>query len=159
VNAKGIKAEGVTFENMRFLNRIPTVEQGQMNEKQSITFRTTVATPVVSFAGANLQNTRWKGTELTKVNGKGETVPAVSFANADISSADFSEALIDATPVKQLFERVLNEGMDAHKAVNRLRLYFKGAKHSLFKAPNVTGAFMDSKTVDSLKEKIFDTKG
>lgn len=127
--------------------------------KTTLHYRTVRDTPIVSFEKAKLQNTSWKGTELTKVNGKGETVPAVSFANADISNADFSEALIDGVPVKVLVENVLKEDIDSIKSSQVLKNYFCGSRYSLFKAPNITGAFIDLKTADILQDKIFDMKG
>jgi uncharacterized protein YjbI with pentapeptide repeats len=122
-------------------------------------YRTVRDTPVVSFAGAKLQNTRWKGTELTKVNRAGETVPAVTFAGADISNADFSEALVDGTQIKEIVITALNGDTEALTSVRALAPYFKGAKYSPFKLPNMTQQTIGDSNANILKNEVFDTKG
>jgi uncharacterized protein YjbI with pentapeptide repeats len=160
VDMRNIEAEGATFEDMRFLGTVPKAASLAMPDGKTVMhYRTVRDTPVVSFAGAKLQNTRWKGTELTKVNRAGETVPAVTFARADISNADFSEALVEGTTIKQLFEEALSGCKNADKITRRLSLYFDGVEYSPFKPPNVTGTFLDSSKMNLLEEKAFKTKG
>jgi uncharacterized protein YjbI with pentapeptide repeats len=99
-----------------------------LDGKTVMHYRTVRDTPVVSFAGAKLQNTRWKGTELLKVNAEGAVLedakPAVSFSGANISGADFNSATINGEQVLDVFTGFINKDGTSSK---RFKVLFQVA--------------------------------
>ena len=141
MNAKKIKAEGVKFERMKFLNEVPKVEVANISEKKCITYRTTEAVTPLSFRKAELQRSSWRNTELLQVDKKGNVsetaIPALSFAGADISGADFSQALYRGKTVSNYLDRALETndfGTDDIKGLNNI---FINAKYNSDNPPKL----------------------
>jgi hypothetical protein len=108
---------------------IPEAVSGELGKDHPVTFRIEKECPVVSFKNAKLQNSTWKGTELLQVNADKEVLenakPAVSFKQANLSGADFSQATIEGKLVQTLIqEAVYRTVIDTE----RLKLIFKGSK-------------------------------
>jgi uncharacterized protein YjbI with pentapeptide repeats len=131
VNANGIEAQGVKFDNMRFLNIIPQAVEGQLGKKHTVTFRIEKECPIVPFANAKLQNSSWKGVELLKVDANNEVLedakPALSFAGANLSGVKLGEATINGENVQDVLKSYISEDGASSK---QFKAIFEGSVYS-----------------------------
>jgi uncharacterized protein YjbI with pentapeptide repeats len=155
VNASGIQAQGVTFEDMRFMDSIPEAVSGELGKDHPVTFRIEKECPVVSFKNAKLQNSTWKGTELLQVNADKEVLenakPAVSFKQANLSGADFSQATIEGKMLQNIIQEALHGTSSDTKS---LKLVFKKTKWKKGGNPFATVSPYSHAYSDTLTKKL-----